>query len=202
MRRARGAVVPGRDGAATGEAGELVSESEGVMGERFACKVCGNVPDSEGNLEHGKGCYTQSADGGGDEYIEEADRSLDTIERRLRETVEQATGGQWASRGVVGSHAELTGPGGHGALGFLHEPDELGAYAVDQQFLGDLAHIAAACPDNIRVLLAELDRLRGRVATLTVALERYGNHEHDCKTILGWHDEECDCGLDAALEGK
>ena len=38
----------------------------------YACKVCGNVPDEEGVLHHGRGCYTQSEDGGGDEWIEEA----------------------------------------------------------------------------------------------------------------------------------
>ena len=31
----------------------------------YACDVCGNVPDEAGFIEHGKGCYTQSEDGGG-----------------------------------------------------------------------------------------------------------------------------------------
>ena len=35
----------------------------------YACKVCGNVPDENGLIEHGKGCYTQSSDGGGTSYI-------------------------------------------------------------------------------------------------------------------------------------
>ncbi len=35
-----------------------------------ACDVCGNYPDHHGNLEHGRGCYTQSEDGGGTSYIE------------------------------------------------------------------------------------------------------------------------------------
>ncbi len=39
---------------------------------QFACKVCGNVPDEDGWLEHGRGCYTQSSDGGGGEYVAEA----------------------------------------------------------------------------------------------------------------------------------
>lgn len=36
---------------------------------RHACKVCGNEPDRFGALEHGKGCYTQSEDGGGTSYV-------------------------------------------------------------------------------------------------------------------------------------
>lgn len=36
----------------------------------FACDVCGNVPDEDGILEHGKGCYTQSEDGGGYSYVD------------------------------------------------------------------------------------------------------------------------------------
>lgn len=35
------------------------------------CKVCGNTPNDEGELEHGKGCYTQSEDGGGSEFADE-----------------------------------------------------------------------------------------------------------------------------------
>lgn len=34
------------------------------------CKVCGNTPNDEGELEHGKGCYTQSEDGGGSEFAD------------------------------------------------------------------------------------------------------------------------------------
>jgi hypothetical protein len=30
----------------------------------YACKVCGNVPDEDGRIEHGRGCYTQNEDGG------------------------------------------------------------------------------------------------------------------------------------------
>lgn len=35
---------------------------------RFECKVCGNRPDRAGRIEHGRGCYTQSEDGGGMSY--------------------------------------------------------------------------------------------------------------------------------------
>ena len=33
--------------------------------EEYACDVCGNIPDEEGCIEHGKGCFTQHEDGGG-----------------------------------------------------------------------------------------------------------------------------------------
>lgn len=46
------------------------------MNEAFACKVCGNTPNEGGELEHGRGCYVLSADGGGTEYIEAADTQL------------------------------------------------------------------------------------------------------------------------------
>ncbi len=36
----------------------------------YACKVCGNVPDEDGCIEHGKGCYTQSEDGGGYSFVD------------------------------------------------------------------------------------------------------------------------------------
>ena len=36
----------------------------------YECKVCGNVPDEFGVIEHGKGCYTQGEDGGGCSFVE------------------------------------------------------------------------------------------------------------------------------------
>jgi len=36
----------------------------------YACKVCGNVPDDDGILSHGRGCYVISEDGGGEEFVE------------------------------------------------------------------------------------------------------------------------------------
>lgn len=36
----------------------------------FACKVCGNVPDEDGTLRHGRGCFRVSEDGGGEEYVD------------------------------------------------------------------------------------------------------------------------------------
>ncbi len=38
--------------------------------EAYACKVCGNVPDECGTLDHGRGCYVVSEDGGGSSYVE------------------------------------------------------------------------------------------------------------------------------------
>jgi hypothetical protein len=38
--------------------------------EDFACSVCGNIPDADGIIEHGRGCYVVSEDGGGYSYVE------------------------------------------------------------------------------------------------------------------------------------
>lgn len=50
-----------------------------TYGERevYACDVCGNVPDEDGCIEHGKGCYTQSEDGGGFSCVDFEDRAED-----------------------------------------------------------------------------------------------------------------------------
>ena len=33
--------------------------------EEYACDICENVPDEDGCIEHGKGCFTQNEEGGG-----------------------------------------------------------------------------------------------------------------------------------------
>jgi hypothetical protein len=33
--------------------------------EKYACDVCGNVPDEEGFIQHGRGCHVVNEDGGG-----------------------------------------------------------------------------------------------------------------------------------------
>jgi hypothetical protein len=38
--------------------------------EEYACLVCGNVPDEEGTLEHGRGCYELDENGGGTSYVD------------------------------------------------------------------------------------------------------------------------------------
>ncbi len=35
----------------------------------YACEVCSNVPDEDGCIAHGKGCYTQHKDGGGYSFV-------------------------------------------------------------------------------------------------------------------------------------
>lgn len=35
---------------------------------RSECEVCGNAIGPDGMIEHGKGCYTQSEDGGGSSF--------------------------------------------------------------------------------------------------------------------------------------
>lgn len=47
----------------------------------FACDVCQNCPDEDGYLEHGRGCYTQSEDGGGTEHID-LDSAIDGLESK------------------------------------------------------------------------------------------------------------------------
>lgn len=37
---------------------------------KYACDVCGNVPDENGVLEHGRGCYVVSEDGGGTSFVD------------------------------------------------------------------------------------------------------------------------------------
>lgn len=82
-----GAAIPvTTNGGPTGEAVNFWREPDGSITADirliptptpdFACDVCLNTPDEEGWLEHGRGCHTQSEDGGGGEYIEEADRSM------------------------------------------------------------------------------------------------------------------------------
>lgn len=36
----------------------------------YSCDVCGNVPDEDGVIEHGRGCYTQSDDSGGSSWVD------------------------------------------------------------------------------------------------------------------------------------
>jgi hypothetical protein len=36
----------------------------------YACKVCGNYPDEDGFLDHGRGCYMIDENGGGSEHID------------------------------------------------------------------------------------------------------------------------------------
>jgi len=43
--------------------------------EKYACKVCMNVPDEYGCIEHGRGCYVVDEDGGGSTYVDFEDES-------------------------------------------------------------------------------------------------------------------------------
>ena len=56
--------------------------------ERYACKVCGSVPDEAGFVEHGRGCFTQDEDGGGTSYVEFDDQTEYTREELLEEIAE------------------------------------------------------------------------------------------------------------------
>ena len=37
---------------------------------KYACDVCGNVPDEDGMIEHGRGCYVVDSAGGGITFVE------------------------------------------------------------------------------------------------------------------------------------
>jgi hypothetical protein len=50
----------------------LLTPAVPVQVRDYSCKVCGNKPGADGVLEHGSGCYTQSEDGGGSEFIPDA----------------------------------------------------------------------------------------------------------------------------------
>jgi hypothetical protein len=65
--------------------------------KRFACKVCGNGPDRDGFREHGRGCYTQDEDGGGWDYVEEADetRNKGTVNGAEKEKIHYARDREW-----------------------------------------------------------------------------------------------------------
>ena len=41
--------------------------------QKYACDVCSNVPDEYGVIEHGRGCYTQSENGGGTSLVDFTD---------------------------------------------------------------------------------------------------------------------------------
>ena len=41
---------------------------------RYECKVCGAMPDDEGELRHSRGCYSLSGDGGGSEFFDPKER--------------------------------------------------------------------------------------------------------------------------------
>lgn len=58
----------------------------------FSCKVCGNKPNSDGELEHGKGCYTQDENGGGSEFISDAVTAPQPAQEPVREALKLALG--------------------------------------------------------------------------------------------------------------
>jgi hypothetical protein len=47
---------------------EFYADRENYKIARSECEVCGNAIDAEGIIDHGKGCYTQSAQGGGSSF--------------------------------------------------------------------------------------------------------------------------------------
>lgn len=62
--------------------------------QRYACKVCQNVPDEGGNLDHGKGCYVANDDGGGTSFINFQIRKRNDAESG-NIAVDVAVGNEW-----------------------------------------------------------------------------------------------------------
>jgi hypothetical protein len=71
----------------------------------FECDVCCARPDAEGDVSHGRGCYTQHEDGGGTSHEEEMDRSRDPREvaRRARRSM-----ASYRAEHGVAHHTKLT----------------------------------------------------------------------------------------------
>lgn len=61
--------------------------------KEYACSVCGSVPDKDGVIEHGKGCYTQDEDGGGLSVAEfvKFEPQRKTVEPQISTERQQAT---------------------------------------------------------------------------------------------------------------
>ncbi len=57
---------------------------------KHACKVCGNIPDEDGVLEHGRGCYVESSDGGGQSFVDFVDQTdKPTAEQQARDMLDR-----------------------------------------------------------------------------------------------------------------
>jgi uncharacterized protein (TIGR02996 family) len=67
--------------------------------EQRECKVCGARPDSEGCIDHGRGCYVLDSDGGGSESAEQCPHCADgRVPDSRRERAEFIRVGCWLAR--------------------------------------------------------------------------------------------------------
>lgn len=103
----------GKHAPPTGNWRKLTAEpaTEAIDRKDFACKVCGNYPDEDGMLNHGRGCYTQSEDGGGKEFIEEAVQSQDGAGSGATDYPAVPGDGPGLSAGSVPAHFNSSKPG-------------------------------------------------------------------------------------------
>lgn len=69
-----------------------VELDKGEQFEPHGCDVCGNTPDAEGLIEHGRGCYTQHEDGGGTSYADYTARYYALLERERTLFIEHRPG--------------------------------------------------------------------------------------------------------------
>jgi hypothetical protein len=84
------------------------------VGRDFSCKVCGNKPDGEGILEHGKGCYALDKNGGGSEFIADAIDSHLPVQEPVGSVV------RWLDGSLV--HGWFSDPPPEGTLLYITPP--------------------------------------------------------------------------------
>ena len=81
----------------------------------WSCKVCEAKPDADGIVEHGRGCYQVSADGGGEEYVTpEPIVSVDIP--AIGDLIEVGRSGRYQAWRVTG----ITPPSPNGLGGLIH----------------------------------------------------------------------------------
>lgn len=69
-------------------------------------------------------------------------------------------------------------------------------------YIEKIQHAAKAAAARLSEVERERDTKDARVRELEAALEEYGRHKKGCGFGLDALDEDCDCGLRAALEGS
>lgn len=176
--------------------GTEILEGVAMSEHEHACEVCGNWPDEEGLLEHGRGCYKVNDDGGGCEYIEEADRSRHTDHLAGGEAsgCELPTGpGLW-TRGADEWAWVIRGSGGDLFADAWHIPSEKRAVYLGTRW-SDLPrgnwHPAPSPSDDAaevaRILTAEvLDERDKEIADLRAEVERLRGIIYRCSfAVLG-----------------
>lgn len=85
----------------------LTHETRFEPPEHYQCDVCGNTPDENGELQHGKGCYVLDEDGGGSEWVGSRRVWIDLTNRR--DALLAANEADWRRAGGQCPECEGTG---------------------------------------------------------------------------------------------